>query len=60
MIANFIVISTILLGVIYFLSWVLVPSIRKSIEKPKYLFEKQLKRYDDYTETQQNNLHRDE
>jgi len=44
--ADAIVIGSTLLSVAFFVAWLLLPSLRAWIERPKYRFQEELERYD--------------
>jgi len=53
MISNLIVFSTLFLGVLFTLLYVIRPEFRARIEQPKYVFIKQLSMYDKSTGAEQ-------
>ena len=50
MIAGIIVLLSLLFGGLFTLAYMLRPDIRKQIEKPKYVFQTQIKQYNSHTE----------
>jgi hypothetical protein len=46
MMADAIVVGSTLLSVAFFVAWLLLPSLRAWIERPKYRFQQELERYD--------------
>ena len=44
--ADAIVLASTLLSVAFFVAWLLLPSLRAWIERPKYRFQQELERYD--------------
>jgi hypothetical protein len=46
MIANLIVLGSILFGVAFLLIWLLRPEVRTWVEKPKHRFQANVRRYD--------------
>ncbi len=45
MITAFIVISSVILGLIFTLAWLLRPELRRQIESPKHNFQEQIRAY---------------
>ena len=46
MISAIVILASLAFGLAFFLAWLLRPGLREEIERPKYWFQDQLRRYD--------------
>jgi len=49
--AEAIIVLSTLLSLVFVAAWLLLPSLRASIERPKYRFQEELERYDQRRDT---------